>query len=591
MVGDELIFLGNWNDDANDRALPYQTESHSRMSSLQCQSQCLYYGRDHGLTMRYVGVQNGDLCFCGSANDNYQRHGQYADQDLGSYYYPTQTGAASVNSVYEIASSAVVPDETTIHACRPARMFRQWQPAAIGLEHTIALCQGWPCNGCGNWQGEGASQQGCGRSQYGGGPGGGWYWTGTCPGVRSTNNYRYLGEDVDWHNRVPSITVLTCSGFVSADPSHADWGGHANGQGQGFLVLPMIKPCEAGTEPSWQCTWTWDMVAVETHTNIQREWNEAPDQNNVLWQLTATTTATKLCESHAAHDTNQCRASQLRANNTQSGTLCTPFPSNWAQWSDDERSTLTTLCYPSWLLRGSNINKGLTTTRGQDLEVMFRYGSGSCIPTAGGLGNALCTVGYTQWSNWESGEGYNGVFPGYTTAGGGTGYHKLLSIRGGGHQWGWASGTEGVPMGGWGSANSEQQAPRGFQNNHLTCGSTPYVSCLFVSSLIDILVYRYANNTAFSCDSVWTSSLMDPPRYAFVDGLLWPKSHLGAATGYALFAPSDLRSSMDPNSACSFTWSGVCANGSPATNDATMTLCCVGYSSLCVPYSPPSLFF
>ena len=167
-VTDDATWKGNWIDKSSDRALPYQTESQGSMSLYTCQTQCLLYGKTHNLDIKYCGMtRSGSTteCFCGRSSDNYQKHGSAPNQDtygsvslnqVNDYGYPyhiSQSSGSSLSiSVYEI--QATLPDTSAIHACRPWRSYRQWQPVSVGKIQagssttTFALCQNWPCNGC-----------------------------------------------------------------------------------------------------------------------------------------------------------------------------------------------------------------------------------------------------------------------------------------------------------------------------------------------------------------------------------------------------------------------------------------------------------
>ena len=509
-------YINTYKDQANPRALPYQMPNINNNHPTACQAECLAYGKRHGKTFKYIGLQDQTQCFCGEASDDYARYGFGATggPNCKDGWGAAYCGGSWENAVYQIASDIYTQDRGGVHACRPARYFKQFQ--ITNQPHT------WSSTAPRPLRVSGCSQFPCGTVVTGTGSG-----CGTCSVINQ-------------------ITSTTCSGTCEGPQSWADQYAYGVCHGSESLCAPpaffpvMMTPCSSATQPSESCWWTWEMISLQTYvTSYDRVTNG--------FQYNAYTEALNLCGSHSAYASEQCPHGSLSGSNSdKSHQLCVlspQLPSN-AQNAHG-------LCFPTELL-GDRFKGFVTvapwqTATGTSAVCMTWNNDGSFTV------DGLCMMGWTQWNN-------RNALPSDTTA---PNVGNVMSA-----QYSWKSGTTNMPSVGWGAANAYQQAARGYTTSQVTCGFTQYGN---------------ATNDA-ACAAIWSSSstLLNPPSFGFVGGLLWPTSFSPLAPGTATYAPSQLRSSVHPDTSCYFEWTGVCKIGYvPANNVATQTLCCFGASSLC----------
>lgn len=519
--------VGMYKDEANPRALPYQMPNIKDNHPTACQAECLSYAKAHGKTFTHFGIQDTTQCWCGESSDNYARYGTsttwgYCPDGYGDFV----CGGSWTNAVYTIAPDTLTNDRGGIHACRPSRYFRHFQITnkadGWGTRTSIAPDAGTrpicPGLACDVCQKWGSP----GQTEMGCGPG-----TGTCEGGQPLSAYQIRGND-------------KCSDGDT-------------GQGQAFFFPLQLEACSAGNDPSPTCWWQWEMYSTQTYvTGLARSWDESGSNSLIQLSWNARTEALDLCGSHAAYDSSKCPHGGTPTVNTASGhAMCALTP----QVPSGEHQAYHTMCFPAQLM-GDRYGSFLPSSAWQTLYTSVGAENLCTTQTMSGTitTNGLCMLGWTQW--YMNGN-YINVYA-----------NRQMMLRVMSSEYTWLSGSAQTPLGGWGSANAYQQAQRGYTTSQVTCGFTQYGN---------------ATNDA-ACAAIWSSSsaLLSPPSFGFVDGLLWPTSFTHLAPGTATYAPSQLRSSIHPDTTCYFDWTGSCKTGyMPATNVATQTVCCFGESAMC----------
>ncbi|XP_041483833.1 lysyl oxidase homolog 3A-like [Lytechinus variegatus] len=106
-------YLGCFKDNTTDRVLSSKVTLSSEAMSI---SYCIWFCRDFTTSyFTYLGVENGNECYCGVASDNYARHGVGVDSECSAPCHgdPTDScGASGYIAVFEVRA-AMVPTMNT----------------------------------------------------------------------------------------------------------------------------------------------------------------------------------------------------------------------------------------------------------------------------------------------------------------------------------------------------------------------------------------------------------------------------------------------------------------------------------------------